>query len=163
MSNHRSQVVTLLDSMTKLMFGLEEGKKSIAIHHGTGSIELAICLVSSAHCLPPRSLPTDENTEMLLLTSALKTMKTSVVRNPAGRTRCRSAGAFDFLCSVLDYCLENTVPASLIDDALTTLAAMCMGNDLNALQVRLNLQFDFVDQQLVTQNIVPAHIKCFFL
>merc|ERR1712038_1554434 len=72
--------------------------------------------------------------------SSLKAVKTCVLRNPAARCRCRSAGIFSFLTDILDVILDDEKEEKDAEDKLlvellfTTLAAVCLGDDLNALQ-----------------------------
>ena len=71
----------------------------------------------------------------------MKAIKSCVVRNPSGRCRCRSSGVFGLLGDMLNQQLliekeeTNEKNAVLLEEIFTTLAAVCLGDDLNALQV----------------------------
>lgn len=115
------QVQKLLDSLTQLLFGLDESIKQKA----TNALDLIIQLVNS---LSSKSEP--------IAISALKAIKSCVIRNSVGRQQCRAAGVFPFLNTTLNEYQEH---ALIVEEAMTTLAALSMSNDLNALQVRRSL------------------------
>jgi hypothetical protein len=126
-----------LDTITKLIFGLGATKKAQVVVHGGGAIELIIALVRSSSVLE------DPNCTALakpIMISSLKALKTCVLRNPAGRCRCRTANVFTFMKDILKAIQDEDVKEAedemLIDQVYTALAASCLGDDLNALQVR---------------------------
>jgi hypothetical protein len=111
-------IQSLLNKMTQLLFGLDEPLKAQA----TGALDMIMGL---AQC----SSAEDQEVSMV----ALKAVKASVVRNPVGRRDCRAAGVFEWLKqSILIRFEYNSV---VVEEGLTCLAAVCLSNDLNALQV----------------------------
>lgn len=138
--------------MSQVIFGVDEGKKAIAICYKQGCLQLCMKLVESAHVVYPLNtrttkIDTDSVAESPKLTNeqdavwrgALKLIKCSVIRCNVGRTRCRTAGVFDFFQALLVTFLPAPTTdrnvALLMEECMTTLAAVCLGNDLNALQV----------------------------
>jgi len=78
-----------------------------------------------------------------IVLSSLKAIKTSVLCNVEARCRYRSAGVFSYLKDILDVILKggeqeenDAEDKMLVEQVFTTLAAICLGDDLNALQVR---------------------------
>jgi hypothetical protein len=110
------EVQKLLDSLTQLLFGLDEYLKQKA----TNALDLIIQLVNSTTASQP------------IILSALKAIQSCVTRNAVGRQQCRAAGVFEFLSTTLDEYAQQVV---VVEEAMTTLAAMSMCNDLNAKQV----------------------------
>jgi len=144
LAQHRQQVMHMLQAMSKIIFGVDEGKKSIAIVYGLGCLELCMKLVASAQV---GYLEGETNDTTILQfshegeavwRSGLKVVKCSVIKCKVGRARCRKARVFDFIKTLLEIFLEyddNRHAASLVEECMTTLAAICLGDDLNALQV----------------------------
>ena len=131
------RIMITLDTTTKLIFGLGATKKAQVVVHGDGTIELIVGLVYASNVLKdPNATPLSKP----IMLSSLKAIKTCVLRNPAGRCRCRSAGVFSFFKDILDAILDggkekDAEDALLVEQVFTTLAACCLGDDLNALQV----------------------------
>jgi hypothetical protein len=144
-----AHVQLMLNRLTALLFGLDESLKQKA----TNALDLIVQLVhcSSIAVVPATtssttatttttgtSKSTTINTDPPVAASepislaALKAIKSCVIRNPVGRNSCRAAGVFPFLQSTLVHHAQDPI---LIEEAMTTLAAMCLSNDLNALQV----------------------------
>ena len=135
--NNPAHVQLMLNHLTALLFGLDESLKQKA----TNSLDLIIQLVQSS--IGTITTVTDSNSsnantnnphpesESISL-AALKAIKSCVIRNPVGRNACRAAGVFEFLQSTLRHHFQDPI---LLEEAMTTLAAMCLSNDLNALQV----------------------------
>lgn len=165
MKLHQKIMITL-DTTTKLIFGLGATKKAQVVVHGGGAIELIIALVRASKVLEVNNGSDDDNENngdndndnnaatalsKPIVLSSLKAIKTCVLRNPAGRCRCRSAGVFAYLKDVLDVILgcgekkegdesgEEKVADPedklLVEQVFTALAAICLGDDLNAVQV----------------------------
>ncbi len=133
------RIMIALDTITKLTFGLGETKKAQVVVHGNGTIELIVGLVRSSQVLNDVKMT---SLSKPLILSSLKALKTCVLRNPAGRCRCRTAGVFSFLKDILniiqgksDTQKENAENKLLVEQLYTTLAAICLGDDLNAFQV----------------------------
>lgn len=145
MDKHNKRVLIVMESIVKLTFGLDGEKKAQVVAHGGGALELIVELVRSTGVLLSSSSTSrtiskvkeealwDETQRHNIILSTVKAIKSCVVRNPAGRWRCRSAGVLTFLCDVLDQSMI-TGNADIVEDIFTTLAAICLGNDLNALQ-----------------------------
>jgi len=119
---YQQKVAGLLETLQRLIFGLDQGKKIFAVKNG--ALELIIKLSDTFQFSDPITL------------AALKATKSCVVKNPAGRTCCRSAGTLKWMNTRLTSLLSNQDPskATLVEEGLTTLAAICLGDDLNALQ-----------------------------
>ena len=149
--NNPAHVQLILNRLTALLFGLDESLKQKA----TNSLDLIIQLVHSSigTCTPTTittvtdknssNANTNTNTSSTITNdphpeskpislAALKAIKSCVIRNPVGRNACRAAGVFEFLQSTLQHHSQDPI---LLEEAMTTLAAMCLSNDLNALQV----------------------------
>lgn len=143
LDKHNKRVLVVLDSIIKLTFGIDGEKKAQVVAYGGGALELIVELVRSTGVLSSSSTSNTENKVIELdqiqrrsiIFTSVKAIKSCVVGNPAGRRRCRSAGVFPFISDTLDelMVLENAV---LVEEVFTALAAICLGNDLNALQVR---------------------------
>jgi tetratricopeptide (TPR) repeat protein len=155
--HHRQEITIILQAMSQVIFGVDEGKKAIAICYKQGCLQLCMKLVESAHVVYPlntrtRKIDTDSVAESPKLTNeqdavwrgALKLIKCSVIRCNVGRTKCRTAGVFDFFQALLVTFLPAPTTdrnvALLMEECMTTLAAVCLGNDLNALQASVQLQ-----------------------
>jgi hypothetical protein len=126
-------IIVTLDTLTKLIFGSDASMKAKIVLHGAGALELIMELVQM-----PSVAKGDSKTLQGIQLSALKAVKTCVLRNPAGRSRCRSAQVYKFLHKVLEDGASNSQSSPdvslLTEEALTTLAATCLGDDLNALE-----------------------------
>lgn len=125
-NNYHQKVVAILDTLQKLIFGVDEGRKAIAVRNG--ALQLIVQLSNT--------LSQSDDVTM----AALKATKCCVVKNPIGRSYCRSAGTIKWLKEVLRPLVktQDLLKAKLVEECLTTLAAICLGDDLNALQVRSN-------------------------
>lgn len=142
LESHREKVVAILSGMTKIVFGVDENKKAIAVTYGDGCLELTMKLMESCQLDHQEQQSSEE--EQDVWRSGLKMCKCSVVRSKVGRTRCRAAGILEFLHQVLSTFLHEG-NASMVEEALTTLAAICLGDDLNALQAAVQLRH-YVDR-----------------
>ena len=132
---HQHIMITL-DTITKLAFGLGATKKAQVVVHGKGTIELIVGLVRSSQVLKDITMTSLSKPLML---SSLKAIKTCVLRNPAGRCRCRTAGVFQYLKDILNLIQSNSDTEKqdaedklLVEQLYTTLAAICLSDDLNA-------------------------------
>lgn len=146
LAQHQRDVVKVLQSMASVIFGADESKKTIAICYQDGCLQLCMNLVISAQVgykseSDGRAATTKteqaENNEAVW-TSALKVVKCSVIKCNVGRQKCRTAGVFDFIGALLQTYLtapNKKMAALLVEECMTTLAAVCLGDDLNALQV----------------------------
>ena len=121
---YHDKVVSLLETLQKLIFGLGEGRKTIAVKNG--ALELIIKLSDTL------------SSSDRVVRSALKAIKSCVVKNPTGRQYCRSAGILNWMKTTLQASVaqRDVSNATLVEESITTLAAICLGDDLNALQVR---------------------------
>lgn len=115
----------MITTFQRILFGLDEKLKSEAVVHGKGTLEIILALATSKYV--------DSKDEKLKV-ETLKAIKCCVVRCAAGRNRCRAAGVFPYLKTLLEKDYENE---TITDQALTLLAAVSLNNDLNTLQVRL--------------------------
>jgi hypothetical protein len=140
------RVNRMLCGLTALLFGLDESVKQKA----AGALHLIIQLVNSlSNNSSKNQHDNDDNDKHQASTSdktdhvfvvpsesitmaALKAIKSCVIRNPIGRNQCRAAGVFGFIQKTLIQYAQQIV---VVEEAMTTLAAMCLSNDLNALQV----------------------------
>jgi len=103
--------------------------------------------------------------------AALKAIKTCVIRNPAGRSRCRSAGILTFINSVLELSTcskeeqdgDGVTNAILAEEAFTTLAASCLGDDLNALEASTNVKPFIKDSKAIFPDAKSMLQKTFYL
>jgi hypothetical protein len=122
-------VQLMLNRLTAHLFGLDESLKQKA----TNALDLIIQLVhSSVVDVGTAVAVQDQAVSQPISLAALKSIKSCIIRNPAGRNACRAAGVFPFLHSTMLHHAEDPI---LVEEAMTTLAAMCLSNDLNALQV----------------------------
>ena len=128
---YHDKVISLLDTLQKLIFGLDEGRKTIAVKNG--ALELIVKLSDT--------LPSSDRVVM----SALKATKSCVIKNPTGRQYCRSAGTLKWMKTTLQTSVaqRDVSKAALVEENITTLAAICLGDDLNALQVSSNAGISF--------------------
>jgi len=134
-----------MESIIKLTFGLDGDKKAQVVAHGDGALELIVGLARSTGVLSssPSTPSTDAGTatddekrrqhDVSVVFASVRAIKSCVVRNPAGRWRCRSAGVFGLMGDALDRFMVAG-NEDLVDEVFTAMAAMCLGNDLNALQ-----------------------------
>ena len=122
--------------MTQILFGLDSNQKSQVVTHGSGALELIVALVNTSQVLETEKegAQSSEETCKSIIMSSLKAIKTCVVRKPVGRIRCRSAQVLPLLKKiVIQYLHPGEV--TMVEEAMTTLAATCLGDDLNALYV----------------------------
>jgi hypothetical protein len=134
-NNYHQKVVGILDTLQKLIFGVDEGRKAIAVRNG--ALELIIQLSNTL----------SQSGDVAM--GALKATKCCVVKNPIGRSYCRSAGTMKWLKETLQPLVktQDVLKVKLVEECLTTLAAICLGDDLNALQVRSHCK-------IILENIV---------
>lgn len=143
--NHQRIMITL-DTITKLIFGLSANRKAQVVVHGGGALELIVALVRTSQVLQKYTTPTALSKPIII--SSLKAIKICVLRNPAGRCRCRTAGVLLLLRDILEVIVDigdeseskvediaDVEDKLLVEHVFTTLAAICLGDDLNALQV----------------------------
>ena len=95
--------------------------------YGKGTLEMIVALYNKSKLL----LQHDKKVDLC----TLKALKTCVIRNAHGRSRCRVAGVFTILNSILELYLKKEKNPEITEEGLTTLAAVCMGDDLNGLKV----------------------------
>lgn len=119
----RQQALKLLNNFHRSIFALDQEKKSAAVNYGGGGLELILSIVSTINA---------RNDEQVII-AVLKSLRSCVVNNPIGRSRCRRAGVFDYVGDIMEACLEGE-KKKVTEEVLTTFAAMCLGDDLNALQ-----------------------------
>ena len=152
------RILITLDTITKLLFGLSPTRKAQVVVHGGGAIELIVGLVRVSNVL--QSMDAIPLAKPIIL-SSLKAIKIAVLRNPAGRCRCRSADIFVYLSDILKALLNNNSSnkdaedGMLIEHVFTTLAAICLGDDLNALQVRL-LVLSLINAMIIIFNVAKS-------
>lgn len=164
---HNQKVLIMLDTLTKLIFGLDEKKKAQVVSHGGGTLELVMTLFKSASITETDS-ETDKIEMSKIQMSALKVIKTCAIRNPAGRRRARTAGVFDFIKDVLDTTvvkseLDSNSTVSLAEEAFTTLAALCLGDDLNALDASTIFKQFLSQAKTKFPNAQSMHQKIVYL
>jgi tetratricopeptide (TPR) repeat protein len=166
---HRENVVAILSGMTKIVFGVDEHKKAFCVWYGIGCLELTMKLIESCQL----SLPLDPDSQVVqppqteqeqdVWRSGLKMCKCLVVKSKMGRTKCREAGIFTFMAKTLHLFLHEEGNASMVEEALTTLAAICLGDDMNALQAAVQLRH-YVDRaSLRFPNHEGMHQKIHYL
>jgi len=160
--DHQRILITL-DTISKLVFGLDEKNKSKFVLHGAGALELVIALVRKSEAKAENSEDECESQTTIQI-AALKAIKTCVLRNSAGRSRCRSAGVLLWLTQVLETALKHN-NALLAEEAFTTLAATCLGDDLNALQASCEVKsFIKTSKELFpTDSFTSMHQKTLYL
>mmetsp|Transcript_39079 Transcript_39079/g.79685 ORF Transcript_39079/g.79685 Transcript_39079/m.79685 type:complete len:365 (-) Transcript_39079:130-1224(-) len=141
---HKQKVVVVLEKVCNTVFGLGTENKAAIISHGDGTLELIVSLVSSTDALSDKKAATgDKQTgsegqlDNKILVMAMKAVRTCVVRNPVGRLRSRSAGVFLLLKDTLVGFSDDV---HLVEESMTTLAAVCLGDDLNTLQGSMQLR-----------------------
>jgi len=155
---HNQRILTTLATITKFVFGLDVTKKSSVVLHAAGALELIIALVQSSNTIG------DDAMSKTIKMGALKAIKTCVVRNPAGRSRCRSAGVLTFINDVFDTMMLDDTNAVLVEEAFTTLAAVCLGDDLNALQASTDSVKPFIiKSKELFANASSMHQKTLYL
>lgn len=140
MAKRDQRIMITLETITKLIFGSDGEKKSRVVLYAGGALELIVALVKRSGVLDVKKINDYGNDKAdmskKIILSALKSIKTCVLRNPAGRARCRSSGALGMISKVFKlFMMEQH--AIIVEEAFTTLAAMCLGDDLNALEVRI--------------------------
>ena len=140
MKKRDQRILITLETITKLIFGSDGKKKARVVLYADGALELIVALVKRSGVLNVKNIDNNgsDQAEMSkkIILSALKSIKTCVLRNPAGRARCRSSGALGMISNVFELCMMEQ-HATIVEEAFTTLAAMSLGDDLNALEVRL--------------------------
>ena len=114
-SAEESNVISWLQTMTSLLFGLDDAKKTLAAED---ALYVAVSMIQLHR----------NNPKIHMI--GLKAIQSCVVRNSTGRNNCIRCGVFRILQSLL---AEQQSNLAVVDEAYTTLAAVCLGNDLNAL------------------------------
>jgi hypothetical protein len=160
---HQKKIIITINTIAKLIFGLDKKQKTRVVLHGEGALELIMALVNQS----------DHDQATLVQTSALKAIKTCVLRNPAGRSRCRSAGVLTYINAVLQQSLNlddngNTnanasTDVTLAEEAFTTLAALSLGDDLNALEASTNVKPYIQSSKTVFADAKSMHQKTLYL
>ena len=120
----------IVQTISKLSFGQDPIMKNVLIDGG--ALELVVMAIEGQEG--------QSASEVEILTEALKAIRLCVIRNPIGRERCRAAG----ILKCLEDLLKPDANATLVEDVLTTVAAVCMGDDINALQGAIATNFDVV-------------------
>ena len=132
--DHEKAVLSVLNTIIKLVFGLDETKKSFVVSYGHGGLHLIVSLLTT-------TTTTTEDYDLVL--AGVKAIRCCVIRNAVGRSRCRSDGVLDWIETVLSNLVvvvsnQQDAPqpplSTVVEETLTTLAAVCLGDDLNALQ-----------------------------
>ena len=164
----QQKILITLNTITKLTFGLDGTKKSQMVLHGAGVLELIIALVKRANTDTKKKAANDNNGLLKQIQSgALNAIKTYVLCNPAGRSRCQLAGVLSFLSNVLNSKNESTTGSKtgLAEEAYTTLLALCLGDDLNALQASTEFKpcISKSKQVFVDANAKSMHQKTLYL
>ncbi len=118
------KIIVTLETVTRVLFGLDSEDKCWNISYGRGTLEMIVALYN-------KSKQHDKKVDLC----TLKAFKTCVIRNARGRSRCRSAGVFNILRSILELYIKKEKNPEIAEEGLTTLAAVCMGDDLNGLKV----------------------------
>lgn len=154
-----AHVQLVLNRLTATLFGLDESLKQKA----NNALDLIIQLVQSSAVGVGDEAQEQAVSEPISL-AALKAIKSCIIRNPAGRNACRAAGVFPFLHSTLLHHGEDPI---LVEEAMTTLAAMCLSNDLNALQATMQFRTHvdaaatrFADRSSLIQKL--TYLKALF-
>jgi len=133
---NKKQILNVLDTFQKMIFGVDENSKRFAVNHGNGGLELILNL-------------TRNRIDADLMVAALKALKCCVIGNRAGKMRCRHAGVFEYITLVLkEGCKDEN--ELIAEEAVTTFAAMCMGETLNAVQ-------GSVEQKVLIEVIKSVH------
>jgi len=130
------RIIVTLETITRVLFGLDSERKSWAVLYGKGTLELIVALVNKQQLGCARSdndNNNNNNNSRKLHFCVIKALKTCALRNPPGRSRCRSAGVFTVLNDLLEFYIQAE-DAEMANEALTTLAAICLGDELNSLQ-----------------------------
>ena len=142
------QTMTLLTTIVKLVFGLDETKKTFVVQHDRGALWLVLALANLNDSIR------DDNAVTQM---AIKAIRCCVVKNPAGRSRCRPE-VLEWVQATTENLLEKVQSndktkmdssAVLMEEAMTTLAAICMGDDLNALQASIRMR-ELVNEAVAT-------------
>lgn len=124
----KESILNVLQTLQKLLFGLDESLKSEAVSYRDGAMKLVLSVIDK---------PSSQNEKDVII-SALKAIKCCVVNCPVGRAKCGPQGVFEFLTDV--YCDEKlNKDEQIITEAFTTTAAICLGSDINALHIKFCL------------------------
>jgi hypothetical protein len=118
--------------------GLDEPKKASAVLHG--ALALAVALLTSTS-----SRNNDDGGMVLMvLRLGLTAIQRCVLQNPIGHARCRHEGIFEVLSSILmsvahyaPTSINHTTMMLLEEETYATVAAVCLGYDLNALKATI--------------------------
>ena len=161
--SRNQKIIITLDTITKLIFGLDEKNKTNVVLYGGGALELVIALVKSS-CFDDLDKELATEFKNKIQTSAMKAVKTCSIRNPAGRSRARAAGVVSFLKEVLDRAvLESDSNDVIAEEGFTTLAAICLGDDLNALQSSIMFKPLLSKSKTVFPDAKSMHQKTLYL
>jgi tetratricopeptide (TPR) repeat protein len=134
---------SILESLTTLMSGVDEPKKAVAVSHGV--LVLAVAAMRKLN----RNLDNDDTDtccdNSMNVIVGLKAVKACVVRNPTGRAKCRQEGVFEIISNILlsapavdtETDTDTDMQMQILEETYTTLGAVCLGDDLNALKAAL--------------------------
>jgi tetratricopeptide (TPR) repeat protein len=129
-----TKLISILESLTTLMSGLDESKKAVAVSYG--ALTLAVEAIRKLN----RDLDDNGRTrtcDSMNVIVGLKAIKSCVIRNPAGRAKCRQEGVFGVISDILFSAHAVDTDTQILEETYTTLAAVCLGDDLNALKAAL--------------------------
>mmetsp|Transcript_6790 Transcript_6790/g.9744 ORF Transcript_6790/g.9744 Transcript_6790/m.9744 type:complete len:375 (+) Transcript_6790:78-1202(+) len=166
MKKRDQRILITLETITKLIFGSDGKKKARVVLYAGGALELIVALVKRSGVLNVKNIDNNgsDQAEMSkkIILSALKSIKTCVLRNPAGRARCRSSGALGMISNVFELCMMEQ-HATIVEEAFTTLAAMSLGDDLNALEASTEMKPFIKASKEVFPNASQMHQKTLYL
>jgi len=144
---------------------------------GKGALELIVALYQCAiennfdNEVTSNDIVATEQHERLIMCT-LKAIKTCVIRNPSGRRMCNSTLAFDVLENIFCHYQKridsngtdaDVTAAIAVEEALTTLAAMCISDDLNSLLGALQFQTFVTFASVTYSNCTSMQQKVTYL
>ncbi|CAB9502569.1 expressed unknown protein [Seminavis robusta] len=151
-----SQFQSILFSLRKLLSSLDQSTKEHACKNGAISI-----IVKMANFVLQQDASLPNSNQQKFLSLVCKSLQTCVFQNPAGRAVCRREGVFRLLhriavsVSAKTPAEASTMALELLEDAFTSLAAICLGDDLNAVLAALQLGEvvqDHLNQKVANDN-----------
>ena len=138
----------VVKTVSTLAFGQDPVVKRTIIDGG--ALELVVQALNTYNSIMLSYDSSSNNSSTLtnILELGLKGIRSCVIRNPHGRTRCRNAKVLPCLDHILSriistetkYNADNSDDSNkflLIENILTTVAAICLGDDMNALQAAI--------------------------
>ena len=127
---------SILESLTTLMSGLDEPKRAVAVSHG--ALILAVEAIRKLNRkLDDAGTCRSRSCDSMNVIVGLKAIKSCVVRNPTGRAKCRQEGVFEVISGIFFSAHTVDLDMQILEETYTTLAAVCLGDDLNALKAAL--------------------------